>query len=246
MRVLAGGPARETTSEMYALHRHGLEIQSGFGHVPTEKQFEVVVRHEIVPDIGGPRWHDEKIERVARVRQLFLDLRWDVDASGAPVGPFHDALLLVDTDVILGPGVLERMWAVNADVVYGVFWTEADWGHAPGVKRWPQVWDVHPYGFTQGTWEALAGKGVNEVPVLGGGACTLIRGRGFESRYWPLLNSIRYCGGMWGGEDRTFALGCETRGITQVAVTGLPIYHCHDPEHQTTEGLRVAKQDVGL
>lgn len=242
MRVLAGGPARETTSDLFELHKHGLEVQNGFGHVPTEKQFDVVVRHEIVPDIGGPRWHDEKIERVARVRQGFMDFAWTAHLDQ----PEFDALLLVDTDVILGPLVLERMWAVDADVVYGVFWTEADWGNAPGVTRWPQVWDVHPYGFTQGTWDGLTRKGVNEVPVLGGGACTLIRGRGFESRYWPLLNSIRHCGGMWGGEDRTFALGIECRGIEQVAVTGLPIYHAHHPHQQTADGLEIARKEVGL
>ncbi len=40
----------------------------------------------------------------------------------------YDALLMVDTDVILGPGVLRRMWEVDADVVYGVYYTRSDWG----------------------------------------------------------------------------------------------------------------------
>lgn len=234
--VLAGGPARETTSAMYELHRHGLEVQSGFGLVKTEEQFEIEVRHEIVPDPGGPRWHDAKIEAVAKVRQQFLD----------GVHDWHGySLLLVDTDVILGPGVLERMWAVDADVVYGVFWTEADWGQ-PVEGPAPQVWRCHPYSFDRQTWEALTAKGVNEVEVYGGGACTLIRGRGFESRYWPLLESIRYNGGIWGGEDRSYALGLETRGIKQVAVTGLPIYHCYHPHQRTADGLAVARDEVGL
>lgn len=251
MRVLAGGPARETTSALYELHRHGLEVQSGFGLAKTEEQFEVVVRHEIVPDPGGPRWHDAKIEAVAKVRQGFLR-RVLTERSSNVLRDWNNgtddrdrAVFMVDTDVILGPGVLERMWAVDADVVYGVFWTDADWGQ-PVEGPAPQVWRCHPYNFDRETWEALTAKGVNEVEVYGGGACTLIRGRGFESRYWPLLESIRYNGGMWGGEDRTFALGLETRGIQQVAVTGLPIYHCHHEHQQTAEGLEVARKEVGL
>src|SRR5690606_8665855 len=140
---------------------------------------------------------------------------YDNDAYRGSYDNHWDALLFVDTDVILGPGVLERMWAVDADVAYGVFWTEADWGqpeHGPA----PQVWMHHPYGFDRETWRALKAPGVNEVPVNGGGACTLIRGRGFESRYWPLLEGIRYAGGMMAGEDRSYCIGLECRGIRQV------------------------------
>lgn len=213
---------------MFRLHMQGLEAQG-----------EVTIRHEIVEDDDGPRWHHSKIERVARVRQRFMDECTPNDYASAPggdlvyVGPDEttpDALFMVDTDVILGPGVLDRLMAVDADVVYGVFWTECDWGTAPGVEYWPQVWSHHPYRFDEDTWAALCEPGVNEVEVRGGGACTLIRGRGFESRYWPLLESIRFEGGMWAGEDRSYCLGLEARGIRQVAVTGLPIEHLYTPE----------------
>ena len=246
MRVLAGGPARETESEMFRLHVEGLEAQAG-------EAFDITVRHEVVPDTGGPRWHHEKIERVAGVRQRFLGaVKWDgltVEAwvRGEPKpDDAYDALLLVDTDVILGPGVLERMWAVDADVVFGVFWTKADWGNAPGIDTWPQVWSHHPYRFDSDVWDALVAPGVNEVEVRGGGACTLIRGRGFESRYWPLLESLSAYGDMMCGEDRSFALGLECRGIKQVAVTGLPIIHLHDARLQTPEMVAEARERVGL
>lgn len=300
MRILAGGPARETESEMFRLHVEGLEAQAsvpadGFD---TDPHFDVTIRHEVVPDDDGPRWHAEKIERVAKVRQGFVLQAVTSCECGHPLtypqhdhagsctlcdectesaGPQFDALFLVDTDVILGPGVLERMWAVDADVVFGVFWTEADWGQPVGPVA-PQVWRAHPYRFDEPTWEALMptcpctsskwhdGEGrllpawrvgalcracempaeVNEVEVYGGGACTLIRGRGFESRYWPLLESVRWNGAMWGGEDRTYALGLETRGIAQVAVTGLPIVHLHHEHQQTPEALERARQEVGL
>lgn len=242
MRILAGGPARETTSDMFRLHVEALEAQTVTSGRPTQPDLEITVHHELVPDDGGPRWHMDKIERVAVIRQKFMDRRIDVKNGG--IQPH--ALFMVDTDVIVGPGVLERMWQVDADVVYGVFWTRCDWGNAPGIDLWPQVWDVQPYRFTEECWNELTAPGINEVEVFGGGACTLIRGRGFESHYWPLLESIKYSGGMWAGEDRSFNIGLESRGITQIAVTGLPIVHLYTDELQTPDKLDEAREKIGL
>lgn len=223
-RVLAGGPTREAGSAVFGAHLEGLMAQTGH---------ELEVRHEITTDPGGPRWHGDKIDRVARVRQEFLR-----------AAAFYDGLFMVDSDVVLGPGVLERLWAVDAPVVYGVFWTHADWGGS--LADWPQVWDVHPYGWSQETADKLLAPGTNEVPVLGGGACTLIRGRGLESHYWPILDSLRPLPGMWGGEDRTYCLGLECRGIPQIAVTGLPIRHLYHLKDQTRPAVNEAKKAVGL
>lgn len=280
VRVLAGGPARETSSDLFLLHHIGLMAQDTRKMVIHEGTvdddlpgdvilreppllvtevttgIEVCTRHEIVPDSGGPRWHHDKIARVAQARQKMLD-----EAVGVPsarlAGTINhrdgwqfrsewDALLMVDTDVILGPGVLERMWAVDAPVVFGVFWTKADWGNSPGIEAWPQVWDRHSYRFTEECWTALTAPGVNEVPVLGGGACTLIRGRGFESHYWPLLKSLSAFTDMFSGEDRAYCLGLEARGIPMVAVTGLPIVHLYSDDLRTPKKLAEARELVGL
>jgi hypothetical protein len=242
---LAGGPTRETSSLVYQLHREGLEAQAD--------GFDIEVRHEIVTDDkGGPRWHGAKIERVAKVRQQFMEAGgaytlW-VDDDSRPYyerpSERFDALFMVDSDVILGPGVLKRMWEVDADVVYGVYLTYSDWGGS--MHHWPQVWNVNPYGWTQECADALNAEGVNEVDVLGGGACTLIRGRGFESHYWPLLQSLVRLPGMWGGEDRSYCIGLEARGIKQVAVTNLPIHHCYTLADQTAPALKRIKEKVGL
>ena len=228
MNILAGGPARETESEVFRLHLEGLEAQR-----------DVTIRHVDVPDPGGPRWNHEKIERVAKVRQRYF--MGAARPSPAILAKFS-ALFMVDTDVICGPGVLERMLAVDADVVFGVFWTKSSWGGPWG--DWPQVWDVNPYGFRPETGKLLLEPGVNEIEVFGGGACTLIRGRGFESRYWPLLDSLSGAPGMWAGEDRSYCLGLEARGIRMVAVTGLPIVHLHT-DH-SPEALDRARTEVGL
>lgn len=240
MRILAGGPARETESELFYLHRDGLLRQRQPGQT-------LVVRHELEPDPGGPKWHPDKIARVAIKRQRMMDL-----AMGD-----YDCLFMVDTDVVCGPGVLQRMMEVDADVVYGVFWSRWEGFSTP----MPQIWDVNPYGHTEGLRDGIVahanllesrfgfemdGGKVQELEVLGGGACTLIRRKGFESRYFPLLQSLRDSGGMWPGEDRTFCLDLEVSQVKQVAVFGLPIVHLDTSQKQSSEALMEARQMVGL
>jgi hypothetical protein len=246
-RILAGGPAREKSSLVYQAHVEGLLAQAD--------GFDIEVRHEIVTDPGGARWQMEKIWRVAQQRQVFLEAgayttgrarigAGPLDCVSVRIGSSYSALLMVDTDVILGPGVLKRMWEVDADVVFAVYWTFSDWGGS--MADWPQVYDINPYGWYPETAEKLKAPGINEVEVLGGGACTLIRGRGFESHYWPLLKSFQPYRNMFSGEDRTYCIGLEARGIKQIAVTGMPIHHCYTLADQTRPALERIKTKVGL
>ncbi len=237
-KILCGGPAREVESLVFQFHVEQLRAQSGF---------DLEVRHEIVTDPGGPsRWRGDKIQKVAKCRQDFMDAvgvpTIVVDGDNWISSLPYDALFMVDSDVILGPGVLQRMWEVDADVVYGVFWTHSDWGGT--TADWPQVWDLNPYGWRQETADALLAPGINEVPVLGGGACTLFRGRAFESKYFPLLASLERHPNMFAGEDRTYCLGLECRGIKQVAVTGLPIHHCYHLSDQTRPALNAIRAKI--
>ena len=86
MRILAGGPAREAESDLYQRHKSSMEAQRSDGQTLT-------FHSHVVEDTGGPKWHGEKIDRVAKARQAMLD--W-ADKS-------YDALFMVDTDLILGP-----------------------------------------------------------------------------------------------------------------------------------------------
>ena len=241
MRILAGGPTRDVESDIYKAHLECLERQVFEGCT-------LEIRHFELPDKGGPRWTREKMSRVGEVRQEFMDLA---------VAEEFDALFMVDDDLILGPNVLSELVRFSASVAYAVFLS--DW---PGLPRAPQVWDTNPYGRTSQLdasltrdmgvlasdfgFEMLTGT-PRGVPVFGGGACTLIRGDGFRSRYSPTLQSLfnRGPGDMWAGEDRTFCLGLETRGITQLAVVGLPVVHLDKPSKQTREAVWEAKQMVG-
>lgn len=229
MTLLAGAPVRDkkANTTISRLWREGLEANG-------------VDRLELleVTDPGGARWTRRKIEAVAHARQQLLDL---AVLEGAT------EVWLVDDDVICGPGVLERMRQAPADVVYGNFLTTCSWGGHHDF--WPQVWMTHPYGF-QGhelTLEALRSGKDQNLEVHGGGACTLIRGRALrQARYAPLLKGLKSAGGMWCGEDRTFALHCEVKSITQLAVVGLPIMHLHGQEELKEEQEQAVRQKVGL
>ena len=239
MRILVGGPTRSVQAPIWKAHRDCLLGQR------LSSEYTLDIDHQECPDTGGPKWDGRKMEQVGRVRQGFIDR---VSSGGE-----HDALFMVDDDLLLGDWVLQRMLDTDADVVYGVFLS--NWGN--NLTRKPQVWDVSPYGQTP-ELEAKLAEGMSilgsdfgfdmlmgeprEVEVFGGGACTLIRGKGLESRYAPLLESLRRRKGadMWGGEDRTFCLGLEARGVKQIAVTGLPILHLDTPEKQTPPAIEEA------
>lgn len=228
MKILCGGPTRENTSDLFHLHRDALQAQQS-------PRYNLDIQHDVVPPLPEQslnRWTTAAIERVAGSRQRFL----------LHAAIHHDALFMVDSDVICGPGVLERLLSVDAPVVYGVYWST--W---PGKnRRLPQVWDVNPYGHTVESFDLLQLPGSNNVEVLGGGGCTLIRKEAFKSRYYPLLKSLKHSGGLWYGEDRTFCLGLEFLQLTQIAVTGLPVIHCYEPHQQTPKALATIRKDFEI
>lgn len=241
MSTLIAAPLRPGPETLVRrLWREGLQANASV----DDETCQMVVGSR-APDHGSPRWTPARIAEVAFAREAFV--------TEAREGGF-DELWMVDDDVVCGPGVLERMRQVEADVVYGVFWTQSDWGGRWG--NWPQVWMTHPYGFVghPEAWDELTLQGeARELPVAGGGACTLLRGEALSAapQYHPLLEGLRFAGGMWCGEDRSFALRCAVRGVSQIAVTNLPIVHLHglEVEEGSDEGQELedaVRQHVGL
>lgn len=236
MRILAGGPVRECESAVFGLYDEFLRAQRPDGCV-----FDV--KYELVRDDGGPRWHGSKIDRVAKVRQGFVEALED-----------YDAVFMVDSDLILGPGVLEALLErskAGFDVVYGVFWSRWEGFDAPQ----PQVWDIQPFGHSPALVQGLLGGlrmyesrfgfemdagPVREVAVGGGGACTLFTRRAVEAKYWPRRPEFASrVGTIWEGEDRSYCQDLIDLEIAQIAVAGLPIVHLDTP--QKTHDLALAE-----
>lgn len=191
---------------------------------------------EAVPDdIKGNlhRWHVHNIDRVAKIRQKFLDYFMEMD---------YDYAMMVDTDVLIAPNtirvMIEEMEAHEAQVAYGVFWS--DWGNGPQ----PQVWEIQPYGISEKLYESLTRR--ESVQVRGGGALTLFSRTAADlCRYYPRIPSLPQNGSMWVGEDRTFALCCEVHMLKQIAVGKVDAVHLYKEEQRTAEAIKRGLQLVG-
>lgn len=230
--VVCGGPTAGRGSLLWESWLDGLQeqVKAGDG--------AVVPWHDPTPDAGrvdgdAHVWRRSAMRRVGYLRQQFLDFAFSQEQA--------THALMVDDDVILGPGVLMRLLMADAPVAFGVYWTT--WPAAE--KPMPQVWDrCHPYGLTQGCYQALeAGQ---SVQVVGGGGVTLIRRDAWPvMRYWPPVPGLPD-GGMWQGEDRHACVraGAALPPVRMVAVGGLTIRHCYSAEQRTDEAARAAWQEV--
>jgi hypothetical protein len=185
---------------------------------------------EFSVDEGTHRWTVDTFEHLARCKQLLLDY-------ACQEGFTH--VFLVDSDILLEPTTLKVLYSDNVDVVSAAFWTR--W--SPEQPEMPQCWLQHPYG--------LAGLGMEEheylgalrahqlVRVLGGGACTLVRCSVLDRlRYHPRLTLPE--GGMWQGEDRTFAVLCQHHHIRQYADGWPRVHHAYRPSDRTAAALTAA------
>lgn len=148
----------------------------------------------------------------------------------------YDAVWLVDTDLVVGPGTLRSLWECDKEIVSAVFWTQ--WDSEPPAL--PQVWVRHPYGFEGAGWkehEFLRALARHElVRVRGLGACTLIRRSALEAGvgFHPLLEDLPQ-GGMWQGEDRHFCIRAERLHVPMWADAWPVVEHLYHPLQRTPE-----------
>jgi hypothetical protein len=142
----------------------------------------------------------------------------------------YDAVLLVDSDLLLSPDTLDSLWNAKKPVVSGVFWTK--WTKdAPPL---PQVWLAHPYelqGMGVEAHEFLGAISERQLQrVAGLGACTLIRADVLgRVGYWPLVDGLPEWG-MWQGEDRHFCVKAQRNHVDLWADSWPDIWHCYRPE----------------
>lgn len=227
----------------------GTEIVYGFINDGGPEQLELLAPLEpalVLPGEARPDearyavteqthlWEVATIEHVARQKQRLID--YAVQAG-------YSHVFFVDSDLLLEPTTLLSLWATKARIVNAVFWTR--W--SPESAAGPQCWLTHPYG--------MAGLGLEEheylrklirrqlVRVLGGGACVLVSTDAFRRgvRYHPRVPGLPQ-GGMWQGEDRSFALYSDRLHERQLADGWPDIYHAYHPSQRTPEALAEAWQ----
>lgn len=182
-------------------------------------------------------WSTPTFVHLAKQKQRLLDLA----AEGG-----YAAVLMVDSDLLLAPSTLRCLWLSGLPVVSGVFWTS--W--TPDAPPLPQTWLRHPYelsGLGMEQHEYLGAlKRMQAVRVAGGGACVLIRTQHIVSgaaAYWPLIEGLP-SGGMWQGEDRSFAIRLEGGKVRQYADAWPHIEHAYHPWQRAADELEATRAAV--
>lgn len=195
-------------------------------------------RRPYITGEGTHSWNEPLIWRVARYKDALLQ---HAVAAG------FDAVFLVDSDLVLHPQTLRRLFEAHREIIAEVFWTDWD---ASGTEL-PQVWACGQYQLYEGRRdEALDDAAISlrtqaflerlripgEYMVGGLGACTLIR-RG------ALLAGVRFAElpncTLW-GEDRHFALRAAALGIPLWCDTNYPPIHVY----RASDLARVADREV--
>ena len=167
-------------------------------------------------------WNDALIDNIAGWKDQMIAMARDGE---------YDALLLVDSDLILHPETVESLLDADRPIVSSLFWTR--WQQ--GVAELPQVWLKDHYwpwqGADEDSPEAAAARndllaklhkpGIYEVGGLG--ACTLIDRKVLQQpisfKRIPNLS-------LW-GEDRHFCVRAAALGIGLAVDTRYPIFHVY-------------------
>ena len=162
-------------------------------------------------------WNGPLISHIAKIRNHAIEEFLKTDA---------DALFIVDSDLILHPDTVTKLYSHMANgavqIVSEVFWSK--W--KPTDQWMPNVWDGHPYSFIAP--ESITQLREPNVRKVGGlGACTLIGREVLERgvRYEPVTGLQN----IW-GEDRWFCIRASAAGVGLHADTHCPPFHIYRKE----------------
>lgn len=130
-----------------------------------------------------------------------------------------DALLFVDSDMEFQPDLYERLNAVDADIVCGLFWTKRIPSYPTICKR-----SKHPKDGSDTLSPILPDGKVQEVDACGM-AATLIRRSVLQHERFE-YPAFKHLGAI--GEDYFFCLHARDAGFTIKCDTGLKVAHRGD------------------
>lgn len=157
----------------------------------------------------------------------------------------YDAVWLVDTDLLVGPGTLRSLINSGKPVTSAVFWTA--WSQGSPVL--PQVWQRHPYeldgGRTKHIHTFLNKIAQRQLINVGGlGACTLISTEAIKSglTFTPFVPGLPR-DGMWQGEDRHFCVKAQRLHIPLFADAWPDVFHVYRPSDR--ENMEKAMISLG-
>ena len=173
-------------------------------------------------------WPEEQVWRVAGYKNLMIEKALNLA---------YDALLLIDSDLVLHPKTLLHLVSVDQAIVAEIFWTR--W--QPNSSPLPQVWMCDEYSFFQKKPGLLLSDeqqreqetefisrlllpGLYEVGGLG--ACTLIRREVLAAG----VNFSKVPNVSFWGEDRHFCIRAAVHGFSLFVDTQYPAFHMYREE----------------
>lgn len=225
MKILIGGPARQDP-RIFKEHLKSIDALELPGGVTLERfyivndcpiilpmlkngEFKIInTGDQYLCDEKTHHWSVDNLQKMSRLRNEMLKECIRRDA---------DAVLFVDTDLILQPDTVKWLLASGKDIIAEVFWTPDSYG---GV--WPNAWHYDQCTFEPQEVERWATPGV--YMVGGTGACMLITRKVIDAKvhYGPI-----YCLKKLYGEDRYFAIRAICAGFELYLDTHAPARHLY-------------------
>jgi GT2 family glycosyltransferase len=166
-------------------------------------------------------WTPNLIERVAEYKNGIIQYAMKQG---------YDYLFLIDSDLLITPGLIQHLISLNKEIVSEIFWTKWYPANSPEPNAW--MYDAYemaspklsPDERTQKSREFLESLKVPGVYEVGGlGACTLLSAAALHKgcNFSPIKNIS-----IW-GEDRWFCIRAAALGIPLFADTHYPAYHIY-------------------
>ena len=153
----------------------------------------------------GRRW-ENLVKKLQQARRLALE-------GG------YDALLTVESDIILPDDALEKLWSVDAPVVYGLFVLRPA-PHGWNVATIMQPWHTRLLTFDRDiAWAALH-MGLPMICKGHGQAVCMIRREVLEAIDFRLDKDNKFV-----AQDWCFSFDCQELGFTQMCHMGVACGH---------------------
>ncbi|MDR6554654.1 glycosyltransferase [Paenibacillus qinlingensis] len=170
-------------------------------------------------------WNDKLIWKVAVFKNRIIEHALEND---------YDALLLIDSDLLLRPETLDKLLESDKSIISEIFWTHWQTNSIP----LPQVWVSDEYIMFERIGREVLSKeqeivrqhrflarlrqpGVYEVGGLG--ACTCIRKDALQKGVnFNKINNLSF----W-GEDRHFCIRAQVLGFSLFVDTHYPAFHIY-------------------
>jgi len=232
--VISFTPVRQS-DDILELHLAGLAAQpfaDSWFYDDNDEPSPLLADRQVFPTIDDlpPRgsyergevdhdWPTTAVARIAAIKN---------SALGTFLASPYEWIFLIDSDVLIPPGLIEHLLEIRTPIVSAVYWT--DWGDGPH----PNVWDYHPYKVA-GRWEKYREPG--DYIVGGLGACTLLHRSVVE--VGVNFNPVR--GITFAGEDRHFCIRASAADIPLIACSHFDVFHIYH-DHQLEEARRWTSQ----